>query len=54
MFKDVKDVAVEDKPKPTTLDPRDAIVKVRYTALCGRFALSHLDSSPALIHPYGH
>lgn len=54
VFKDVKDVAVEDKSKPTILEPRDAIVKVRYTALCGRFALSHLDSSPALIHPYGH
>lgn len=39
MFKGVKDVAVEERPKPTILDPRDAIVKVRYTALCGRFAL---------------
>lgn len=36
VFKGVKDVAVEDRPKPTIRDPRDVIVKVRYTALCGR------------------
>jgi threonine dehydrogenase-like Zn-dependent dehydrogenase len=27
---------VEDRPIPTIQDPRDVIVKVRYTALCGR------------------
>ncbi len=36
VFKDVKDVALEDRPVPTIQDPRDAIVKVKYTALCGR------------------
>lgn len=29
-------VAVEERPIPKILDPKDIIVKVRYTALCGR------------------
>lgn len=36
IFNGVKDVSVEDRPKPSIQHPRDVIVKVRYTALCGR------------------
>jgi threonine dehydrogenase-like Zn-dependent dehydrogenase len=36
VFKEVKKVVVEERPVPKIQDPRDVIVKVRYTALCGR------------------
>lgn len=36
VLKGVKNVAVEERPIPTIQDPKDIIVKVRYTALCGR------------------
>jgi threonine dehydrogenase-like Zn-dependent dehydrogenase len=36
VFKGVKKVELESKPIPKIQDPRDVIVKVRYTALCGR------------------
>lgn len=32
------DVRLEDRPLPKIIDPTDVIVKVRYTALCGRSA----------------
>lgn len=35
VFKGVKEVALESRPVPKIQDPRDVIVKVRYTALCG-------------------
>ncbi|KAI1424162.1 GroES-like protein [Xylaria sp. FL1777] len=35
VLKGVRDVAVEKRPIPTIQDPKDIIVKVRYTALCG-------------------
>ncbi|GAP85067.1 putative zinc-type alcohol dehydrogenase-like protein [Rosellinia necatrix] len=35
VLKGVKEVAVEERPIPIIQDPRDIIVKVRYTALCG-------------------
>ncbi|QGI87014.1 hypothetical protein CEK25_001970 [Fusarium fujikuroi] len=35
VFKGVKQVALEDRPKPTIQDPTDIIAKVKYTALCG-------------------
>ncbi|XEV04711.1 hypothetical protein FSHL1_009998 [Fusarium sambucinum] len=35
VFKGVKQVTLEDRPKPTIQDPTDIIVKVKYTALCG-------------------
>lgn len=31
------DVRVEDRPLPKIVDPTDIIIKVRYTALCGRY-----------------
>jgi D-arabinose 1-dehydrogenase-like Zn-dependent alcohol dehydrogenase len=31
-------VAMEERPVPKIQDPKDIIVKVRYTALCGRYA----------------
>jgi threonine dehydrogenase-like Zn-dependent dehydrogenase len=37
VFKGVKQIAVEERPIPTIQDPKDIIVKVRYTALCGRY-----------------
>lgn len=30
-------IAVEERPLPKTQDPQDIIVKVGYTALCGRY-----------------
>lgn len=30
------DVRIEDRPIPKIQDPTDMIVKVRYSALCGR------------------
>ncbi|KAK0384328.1 hypothetical protein NLU13_8415 [Sarocladium strictum] len=35
VFKGVKEVILEDRPIPTIQDPKDIIVKVQYTALCG-------------------
>ncbi|RMJ17473.1 hypothetical protein CDV36_002870 [Fusarium kuroshium] len=35
VFKGVKQVALEDRPKPVIENPTDIIVKVKYTALCG-------------------
>jgi len=36
VFKDTLKVAVEHRPIPQLCDSKDVIVKVRYTALCGR------------------
>ena len=36
VFNGVKDVSVEERPIPDIQDPSDVVVKVRYTALCGR------------------
>ena len=36
IFKGPGKVAVEDRPVPRIRDPGDIIVKVIYTALCGR------------------
>lgn len=36
VFKNTLLVAVEKRPVPTIQEPTDVIVKVRYTALCGR------------------
>lgn len=36
VFKGPLEVALEERPKPQIQEPTDAILKVRYTALCGR------------------
>lgn len=36
VFHEPYKVAVEERPIPAIQDPEDVIVKVRYTALCGR------------------
>lgn len=36
VFKGVREVVVEDRPMPTIQDGKDIIIKVRYTAVCGR------------------
>jgi threonine dehydrogenase-like Zn-dependent dehydrogenase len=36
VFKEPFKVAVEQRPIPTVQGPEDIIVKVKYTALCGR------------------
>ena len=36
VFKGPKKVVIEDRPIPKIQDPTDIIVKVDYTALCGR------------------
>lgn len=40
VFKGVHEVVVEQRPIPKIQQPTDITVKVGYTALCGRFALS--------------
>lgn len=37
VFKGPYKIAVEDRPIPMIVDPTDAVIKVSYTALCGRF-----------------
>lgn len=48
VFNGVRDVSVTDRPIPTIQDPKDIIVKVRYTALCGRYVnpLHHSNLPP--------
>lgn len=36
VFKGTKKIAIEDKPVPRIQDEKDVVVKVHYTALCGR------------------
>jgi hypothetical protein len=36
VFKGKLDVKIEDRPIPKIIDPTDIIVKVKYSALCGR------------------
>jgi threonine dehydrogenase-like Zn-dependent dehydrogenase len=40
VFKGKLQVAIEDRPVPKIQDPQDIVVKVGYTALCGRFGFS--------------
>lgn len=37
VFKGKLDVRIEDRPIPKLIDPTDIIIKVRYSALCGRY-----------------
>ncbi len=37
VFKGPYKIAVEERPLPKIQDPQDIIVKVDYTALCGRY-----------------
>jgi D-arabinose 1-dehydrogenase-like Zn-dependent alcohol dehydrogenase len=37
VFKEKLKVELEQRPIPQIQEPTDVIVKVRYTALCGRF-----------------
>jgi len=39
VFKGTKKVALEDRPIPKIQDPTDIIIKVDYTALCGRYLI---------------
>ena len=39
VFKGPRKVALEERPIPKIQDPMDIIVKVMYTALCGRYSL---------------
>lgn len=36
VFKGTLDVRIEDRPIPKIVDQTDIIIKVRYSALCGR------------------
>jgi threonine dehydrogenase-like Zn-dependent dehydrogenase len=52
IFKGVKEVAVEQRPTPTILDPKDVIVKVKATAICGsdlHFYRRHMKVPPGFI-----
>lgn len=43
VFKGPGKVVLEDRPIPKIQDPTDIIVKVNYTALCGRYVFRHSD-----------
>lgn len=44
------DVRVEDRPIPKIVDPTDIIIKVTYSALCGRHVLRRfLHAIPLII-----
>jgi threonine dehydrogenase-like Zn-dependent dehydrogenase len=45
IFKGPKEVAVEERPIPKIQDQTDIIVKVGYTALCGRYVLFYFSFS---------
>lgn len=49
VFKGPYKVEVEQRPIPTIRDPTDVIVKVIYSALCGRQVHSALRSSKILL-----
>lgn len=36
VFKGPHRISVEDRPIPEIVDPTDVVIKVSYTALCGR------------------
>jgi threonine dehydrogenase-like Zn-dependent dehydrogenase len=36
VFKGKLQIAIEDRPIPKIQEPTDIIIKVKYTALCGR------------------
>ena len=36
VFKGTLEVKIEDRPVPKIVDPTDIIIKVKYSALCGR------------------
>ncbi len=36
VFKGTLDVKIEDRPIPEIIDQTDIIIKVKYSALCGR------------------
>jgi len=36
VFKGKLEVKLEDRPIPKIIDPTDVIIKVKYSALCGR------------------
>lgn len=38
VFKGTLKVEIEDRPIPKIIDPTDVIIKVKYSALCGRYA----------------
>jgi len=37
VFKGTLKVELEDRPIPKIVDPTDIIIKVKYSALCGRY-----------------
>lgn len=39
VFKGPHKIAVEDRPIPEILEPTDVVIKVSYTALCGRLVI---------------
>ena len=45
VFKDKLKVVLEDRPMPTIVDQSDIIVKVKYSALCGRSVIPTITRS---------
>lgn len=42
VFKGTLKVELEDRPIPKIVDPTDVIIKVKYSALCGRYDMTSL------------
>ena len=49
VFKGPKHVSIEERPVPALVEAQDAIVKVKYTALCGRYAVHRSQSFSHLV-----
>ena len=51
VFKGTLDVKIEDRPIPKIIDQTDIIIKVHYSALCGRCDRNPPSHVQRLIHP---
>ncbi len=49
VFKGKLEVKLEDRPIPKIVDPTDVIIKVKYSALCGRYEFAHGKFSSQLL-----
>lgn len=52
VFKGPLQVALEERPRPQIQDPTDVVLKVRYTALCGRQVNNRVGTDHILIFPW--
>jgi len=49
VFKGALKVVIEDRPIPKIVDPTDILIKVKYSALCGRYVSHPLSTFRSII-----